>query len=188
MEISCRTDRFSDIDRHIENLAPIYGYLDAPLLPLEKALERVIHLMPTLDRFIVISKRRCHYPSEHGLTHDESAAIFLYSMDWGPQSFYRLLNRLLRDENRDTLTPWFAYLKLFHLALEKLPSFNGNVWRGIKIDISMEFIVNQELTWWSGCFITFTIDNKCLSFTPNWLPQVNPKLKSLFGDIDLVIY
>jgi len=32
-----------------------------------------------LNRFIRISKAKCHFPSEHNLTLDESAAIFMYT-------------------------------------------------------------------------------------------------------------
>ena len=38
----------------------------------------------------------------------------LYSMEWQPKehSLNLILNRTLRDENREKLKPWFLYLKL----------------------------------------------------------------------------
>ena len=43
-------------------------------------------------------------------------------MEWGNDSFYRVLNRALRSEDRSSLKPWFVFLKLFATALGKLPN------------------------------------------------------------------
>lgn len=153
-----RTGRFSDANEHNRNLTPVFGYLSSPLLPLETALERITRLIISLDRYIIVSKRQCHYPSKHGLTRDESAAVYLYSMDWGEQSLYRVLNQALRDENRQTIIPWFAYLKLLDTALEKLPTFTGNIWRGVCGNTSRNFAEGQALTWWSVTSCSPSVD------------------------------
>ena len=153
-----RTGRFSDVNGHNKNLTPVYGYLSSALVPLEMALERVMLLIGNLERYILVSKRQCHYPSEHGLTRDESAAVYIYSMDWGEQSLYRVLNQALRDENRQTIIPWFGYLKLLDTALEKLPTYTGNTWRGICSDISTNFAKGQALTWWGVTSCSTSVD------------------------------
>ncbi len=75
---------------------------------------------------VYIVKQNCNNP-EDNLTPDESASIMLYSMEWSSRekSFYFILNKSLRSENRQLLKPWFLYLRLFLHALSKLPSFNN---------------------------------------------------------------
>ena len=87
--MSNKLDRFADIDLENKQLAPIYGYWSYPLLPLEQALRPILPLINQLDRYIKVAKDSCTYPCEHKLTHDESAALYLYTMEWGQESFYR---------------------------------------------------------------------------------------------------
>ncbi|CAF1555544.1 unnamed protein product, partial [Rotaria sp. Silwood1] len=87
-------------------------------MTLEKAVERIIPLVSDLADHVARAKQSCNQNSAL-ITWDESAAIYLYSMQTG---FFPMLNKALRDENRHVLKPWFAYLKLFITALEKLPS------------------------------------------------------------------
>ena len=147
--MSNKLGRFADIDLENKQLMPIYGYWSYPLVSLEQALQPILPLINQLDRYIKVAKDSCTYPCEHKLTHDESAALYLYTMEWGQESFYRLLNRALRAEDRSSLKPWFSYLKLFDTALNKLPSLKKVLWRGVRKDISKGFAENQELTWWS---------------------------------------
>ncbi|CAF5024232.1 unnamed protein product, partial [Rotaria sp. Silwood1] len=93
--------------------------------------------------------RHCHFPSEHGLTHDQSAAVYIYTMEWGDTTLNRVLNRALRCENRQALKVWFPYLKLFDTALDILPTVKEVVWRGVPLNIGMNFTKNQIVTWWS---------------------------------------
>ncbi|CAF4212217.1 unnamed protein product, partial [Adineta steineri] len=102
-----------------------------------------------IEKFEIIIKKYCHYPSEHGLTRDESASIYVYTMEWGEQTLYRVLNKILRNEIRHLCKIWFPYLKLFDTALNKLPTVKEIVWRGITEDIGKKFHENQIITWWS---------------------------------------
>ncbi|CAF4016255.1 unnamed protein product [Adineta steineri] len=142
-------NRFSDIDCSFKTLTPVYGFLSTELVSIEKALEPIESQITNLSAYIKIAEKHCHYPSEHGLTHDESASIYIYTMEWGEQTLYRVLNKTLRNENRHLLKVWFPYLKLFDTALNKLPTVKENVWRGITDDIGKNFIKNQIITWWS---------------------------------------
>ena len=140
--------RFTNIDKTPTQLPPVEGYQDHALLPLKDALEPVVHKIAELDRNIVIAKRECHSPSEHGLTHDESAAIYLYTLDWGIQCLFRTLNSLLNSDDRSVLKPYYGYLKLFDTALKKLPDQSLTLWRGSTSDIASHYTKNMELTWW----------------------------------------
>lgn len=141
--------RFTNVDQKPTRLPPVYGYKSHPLLPLRQALDPIVPEIQELDQFIKIARSECHYPSEHGLTRDESAAIYLYTMDWGEQSLYRELNKLLRIEDRSVLKPWHGYLKLFDTAIQKLPNRQMNLWRGINVNVSKNFKENEEMTWWA---------------------------------------
>ncbi|CAM2711041.1 unnamed protein product [Rotaria socialis] len=145
--------RFMYIEQKTIRLPPVHGYRTHPLLPLRQALDPIISQIDKLEKSITVAKSECHFPSEHGLTREESAAIYLYTMEWDEQSLYKVLNATLRDQNRSLLIPWHGYLKLFDTALKKLPSRQMNVWRGIKGEVSKKYEENDEETWWyfSSC-------------------------------------
>ncbi|CAF4092970.1 unnamed protein product [Adineta steineri] len=143
------TSRFVDVEFHNKKLSPICGYWNEKLVSLEDALKFIEPRSDELENSIKTAKKDCHFPSEHGLTHDESAAIFLYTMEEGDHSLHRVLNQALRSEDRSVVKSWFPYLKLFDTALTKLPTVKKNIWRGVIGDISQYFNKNEELTWWS---------------------------------------
>ncbi|CAF4231201.1 unnamed protein product [Rotaria sp. Silwood2] len=111
-------------------------------------------------------KGYCHSPKD-GLTLDESASIFLYSMEWHPgdQSFYFILNATLLKTDRGLLKPWFSYLRLIMTALAKLPSESKrfHVYRGVKRDLSAEIKTENTIVWWafSSCTTSLNVlDNE----------------------------
>ncbi|CAF5221887.1 unnamed protein product, partial [Rotaria magnacalcarata] len=77
----------------------------------------------------------------------------------GDNSFYKVINLLLRGEDRSALEPWFGYLKLFDAAVQKLPTVRKNLWRGIAKDIAKDFKKGEEFTWWtiSSCSTSVNI-------------------------------
>ena len=150
--------RFGSTESTPKRLLPIYGYLAHELLPLLEAIKLVSSEANQFDRFCQIAIKECHSSSEHGLTPDESAAIYLYTMEWGENSFYAVLNRTLLAEDRSLLSPWFAYLKLFDTAMQKLPSTRKSLWRGVTGDISAKFDEGVEFTWWTISSCSTTVD------------------------------
>jgi hypothetical protein len=142
-------NRFSDIDISFKRLPPVYGYRSQKLVSLEQALEPIQSQIDELPYYIKIAKKHCHYPSEHGLSQDQSAAVYIYTMEWGDTTLYRVLNQALRSENREALKIWFSYLKLFDTALDKLPTVKEVIWRGVPLDIGKNFTKTQMITWWS---------------------------------------
>ena len=151
-------NRFGDVDYSFKQFPPVYGYRTEKIVSLEKALEPIQSQIYELPHFIKIAKRYCHYPSEHNLTKDESAAIYIYTMEWGDTALYRVLNNALRSENRQALKIWFPYLKLFDTALDKLPTVKGVVWRGVSLDIGKNFTKNQVFRWWSVNSCSSSVD------------------------------
>ena len=127
------------------NRNPIDGYQDLPLMTLEQSLQELVSDIPNLLTYVASAKTNCNQNTQC-LTYDESAAIYLYTMQF---SFFDKLNQNLRAKNRSVLKPWFPYLKLFLHALRKLPSLDIIVWRGVTGDISSNFVCNQVQVWWS---------------------------------------
>ena len=127
------------------NRSPIDGYKQYPCMTLEDATKKIVPFINDLSKYVFDAKQKCNRYSTN-LTWDESAAIYLYSM---PISFFSRLNETLRAENRDALKPWFAFLKLFVSALEKLPSLEITVWRGFVSDVGFDLFENDLQIWWS---------------------------------------
>jgi len=152
-------NRFGDIDTSFKRLPPIYGYRSEELVSIEKALEPIKPKIDELPYYIKIAKKSCCFPSEHGLSKDQSAAVYIYTMEWGDTTLYRVLNQALRSEDRKALKIWFPYLKLFDTALDKLPIVKEVIWRGVPLDTGKNFIKDQIFTWWSinSCSLSVNI-------------------------------
>jgi hypothetical protein len=127
----------------------MYGYEKYQLVSLEEAVQPLHDLVPKIQDYVYVAKENSDNPAE-GLTQDESASIKLYTMDWEPfeSCLHRQLNETLRSEDRQLLKPYFSYLKLMLTALHRLPSFQGTVWRGIKMDISKHYQKGARGVWW----------------------------------------
>ncbi|CAF0836644.1 unnamed protein product [Didymodactylos carnosus] len=152
-------DRYSDVGNESGRmLTPIQGYAQLPLVSLEEAVKPIETVIPDIQRQVYIAKERCKQPCPDGLTHDESAAILLYTMEWQPkeQSVYFVLNSILRLENRENIKPFYLYLKLVFTALWKLPSRRQTVYRGIDKDLNKEYELNKTYTWWGFSSTTET--------------------------------
>lgn len=138
-------------------LSPIEGYKHLPIVSLEEAVDPLISLVPKVKQMVWTVKQNCYEPKD-GLTSDESASIMLYTLEWQPKenSFYFILNRTLRAENRDTIKPWFLYLKLVLFSLSKLRSGHKHVYRGVKMDVHKLYHKDRLFFWWgfSSCTTT----------------------------------
>ncbi|CAF1189008.1 unnamed protein product [Rotaria sp. Silwood1] len=137
--------RFLDIDLNNKRIPPNYGYQNQSLLSLEHALEPIVSRIVHLRQYIKEALEKCHFPSEHDLTHDESASIYLYTMEWGTYSLYQLLNKDMRSKDPAVLAPWFNYLKLFEIALAKLPREKKRLWCGTKENINKNLLTGSEI-------------------------------------------
>ena len=142
-------NRFGDIDCSFKRLPPVYGFQSEKLVSIDKALQPIELQIKELSRYIKIAKKNCNHPNEHNLSKDESASIYIYTMEWGETTLYRVLNQALRSEKREDLKIWFPYLKLFDTALNRLPTVKEVVWRGVPLDIGKNFTKNQIFTWWT---------------------------------------
>lgn len=152
-------DRFLDVDREPRRmLQPIEGYRNLPLVSLNEAVESIVFCCPDIQRRADIAKENCQNPAD-GLDQNESASIYLYTMEWEPreQCLYYVLNATLRTENRQKLKSWLLYLKLILTALTKLPSAQQTIWRGVKCNLNEEYEVGKRYVWWSPSSCTASI-------------------------------
>jgi hypothetical protein len=136
--------RFSKISFHKRNpLELIEGYQNELITSLEEALAYFKHKIPRLSKQVKAAKRECRYPSDHGLTQDESAAIYLYSMR-GENNVYEHLETAWSSWDRSQMEPWFKYLNLLKSALDKIPNVKTEIWQGITFDKDLETTLRTE--------------------------------------------
>ncbi|CAF0952177.1 unnamed protein product [Adineta steineri] len=148
------SERFLDATSEPQRrLTPIHGYELKPLVPLEEAVRPLESLITNIQGSVWTAIGNCEQPKD-GLTPNESAAIYLYTME----CMYRQLNTALRNENRDQLVPYFSYLKLFLTALWKLNDFHDLVYRGVKRNISDDFPKGKKFAWWGLSSTTTSLD------------------------------
>ena len=143
-------------------ISPIMGYAQVPLLPLAEACAPLTDIVDDLSAHVSIALETTPKEPADGLTRDEAASIRLYTMEWqtSRNSLYSVLNRILKAADETSLKPWHRYLKLFLTALVKIPCAPvQTVWRGVRKNISQEFRPGTQVTWWSfsSCTLTLTV-------------------------------
>eukprot|EP01041_Mallomonas_annulata_P012778 gene12778-biopygen6277 len=93
------------------------------------------------------------------MTVDEIASIKMYTMAADPptSSLYYLLNKALREKNRDKLKPFVKILWLLMQALRKAqPCSRPVVYRGVKKDLSSQYREKGQVITWKGFTSTTT--------------------------------
>jgi hypothetical protein len=140
-------------------LEPIEGFEEMPLVSLEEAVEPLIKDVSDIKRQVENAKEKSKSPAD-GLTVDESASIRLYTMGWEPSNhcLYAVLNKTLRDANRNHLKKWFLYLKLVISSLRKIPSKPCELFRGVKLDLSQVHPKGHETVWWAFSSCTDSLE------------------------------
>jgi len=138
--------RFVDVSTEPEKiLPPLPHSSESESIPtLLDAIKSSEHLVEDLRKKAEDALSKCKNPKGK-LSRDQSAALYLYSMQWpkGKHSFYFLFNRALRNEDRTKLIPYHGYFKLFMSALNKLPSKEQQVWRGVVGDLTSQYMAGR---------------------------------------------
>ncbi|CAF3671248.1 unnamed protein product [Rotaria sp. Silwood1] len=141
-------------------VGPIVGYADEPLLPLADACAPLVPIIFNILAYVARALRHTSIIPSDDLTRDESASIFLYTMEWEDEhrSVYSILNETLRTADREQLQPWYKYLKLLLTALVKIPCApQQTVWRGIRKELRLKFRRGTPVIWWSFSSCTTTL-------------------------------
>ena len=147
--------RFTNVNKEPDKLLqPLPKPPNKPVPSLEDAVKPIEKSIDDLSGHVKLSLDECKHP-KNGLTQDQAAALYLYSLQWpeGKQSFYEWFNRALRDENRIRVVPFYDYLHLFMSGLEKLPSVQDRVWRGVNANLRAQYKPDSVHVWWgvSSC-------------------------------------
>merc|ERR1719272_303462 len=79
------------------------------------------------------------------LTLDEAAAIHFYTTN----HLYKMLNAALRTIDRTKAKQYFLYLRLLLAALDKIPRSSKMLYRGVALDLSAQYRLGTEVTWWA---------------------------------------
>ena len=107
----------------IQVLGPINELEQESVVSLEEACESLQNILGAeLELYIKVAKSNSKAP-KCGLTPDESASIYLYTMEWDEvqSSLCAALSQTLCSADETKLQPWLKYLKLFFTAFFKLP-------------------------------------------------------------------
>ncbi|CAF0866289.1 unnamed protein product [Rotaria sordida] len=153
--------------------------MQVPTLPIIKAFRRV----PKFAKFMPSCLTSAIHASspKNGLVKEEVAAIKAYTAQC---DVYTLLNQALRSEQLKNIRPWFSYLKLFHMAINKLKPKTGEYCRGENIDQSSKYQVGSIVTWvrkW-GVTSLSALPSVCLGFAkPNYMGQYSGVLYSVLS-------
>jgi hypothetical protein len=141
-------------------LPPIQGFEKMPLVPLEEAVQPLVKHIRDIQRYALTAKEKCKSPPAHGLSIDESASIRLYTMQLQPpdKHLYSVLNKTLRDEDRNLLKDWFLYLKLIITSLSKIRSIPRRLFRGVKLDLSKDYRKGDQIVWWAFSSCTDSLE------------------------------
>ena len=133
--------------------SPMDGYESQPLVSLEETVRSLYFVRENIDTYVWTAKLNCEIPQDD-LTPNESAAIYLYTME----CLYRQMNAALRSEDRKQLIPYFSYLKLLLTALWKLEDVKDVVWRGVKENIGDEYKAGKKFFWWGLTSCTTSLE------------------------------
>jgi len=154
--------RLQDLSNEsLKALNPIEGIQDQELVSLPEAAKSFrsiiqvdVNIQVALDRAEQILDEGT---DQYGLTLDEIACIHLYTQQ---SKFYKTLNAHLRAEDRSKIFAFFPYLRLMSSAMNKLPKVTEPLWRGVPIDISLNYPEKKKFYWWG--FSSTTTDIKLL--------------------------
>lgn len=117
-------------------------YMEVPEVSLMEAVAQVPSY--TVPGFSSCIKLTILYATTMlGLTQEEVATIKTYT----GECLYQELNNALRTEQYIMIKPWFAYLKLFQLALTKLKTEEGTFCRGERRKWTVTYQPGEIITW-----------------------------------------
>lgn len=123
-----------------DDLADITGIADEPLMTLPEACKVL-----KLDAAATGSVDKAKAMKLGSMTVDEAAAIHLYTTN----HLYKKLNEALRSLDRAKVKAYFPYLRLLLAALDKLPKSIKMLYRGVALDLSLQYPLGTEVTWWA---------------------------------------
>jgi hypothetical protein len=156
--------RFVDVDpdEDLENESPLHGVQDAEDIPLEEACKvarAACGQLATWDLELALAvaaravkrlEKNCELAP---LLRDEARAVHVYTQE---SLFYKELNKRLGLRERESLKPFFPFLKQFLSGLHRLAPVDDTVFRGVRLDLSAKYCQGINLVWWAFSSATST--------------------------------
>jgi predicted DNA-binding WGR domain protein len=133
-------------DKKSTKMTPISGVLSRPLpKTLKGALRKCDgdEADDAVEAGVKLEKKQVGNPSPK-MDRELYGAIAIYT-----GSFYSEINECLRNEDRKKISPFFNYLKMLFEACDRLKPQKRTLWRGIGVDLSKQYKVGSQITWWS---------------------------------------
>lgn len=116
----------------------IKGYEKERLHSFEKAVDSLNDQIFDLDNKVRRALKESHLNLKYGLTHDESAAIYFFTMPTDPKATHEIFNEAILSKDPNVIRPWFPYMKLIQSAKRKLPTVQIEAWRTILSNPQLE--------------------------------------------------
>jgi len=123
-----------------DELADITGIMGLALQALPTACEEL-----KLEKAASTSVTKAEKFKRGALTIDEAAAVHLYTTN----SLYAQLNKALRSDDRVQVKKYMRYIRLFLEAVNKMPTAAVQLYRGVALDLSAEYVQGSTVTWWA---------------------------------------
>jgi hypothetical protein len=156
--------RFVDVDpdEDLENESPVHGVQYEEDMTLEEACKvakAACGQLATWDLELALAaaaravkrlEKNCELAP---LLRDEARAVHVYTQE---SLFYKELNKRLRLRERESLKPFFPYLKQFLNGLHRLAPEDDTVYRGVRLDLSAKYCQGNDLVWWAFSSATST--------------------------------
>jgi hypothetical protein len=148
-ELDLAASRYTDVldEPLIPHRTPITDFEHTPLVTFEESIKPIAHFFDEIEIKTLMTQRgMTNLPD--GLSIDESRSIHLYTMSFDSDlSLSQVLNKALRDEDHQSLKPWYPFLKLFLTGLSELPSEDMTVWCGVRnVDLRSKYPIGSKLT------------------------------------------
>lgn len=86
------------------------------------------------------------------------AAVMQYTAEDSKPPLYKDMNSRCYNRDRRQILPYVKFLWLLVKSLEVLEPFVGTVYRGVKLDLSQEYIKGRKFTWHGPCSCTKRIE------------------------------
>ena len=143
--------RFIEATEIPTNLPPVTGWKHVPSLSFEESVKGlpIPHINDNVEFYLDVGDNFVLENDDSVLTKDEFCAIYLYTLEVLHKPLNATLNE--KEDRNDKIKPYHFYIKLINSALEKLPRYRDNVWRGVKTDkdFSGKYVKGKKIVWWS---------------------------------------
>lgn len=134
-------------------------------MSIDEAASKLVDRFLDLNRVIascrlLIRTRKASGEIKAEFPEDRACALSLYSAAWADpaDSFYHVMNHLLRSEDRSQVKRFYPMLRLMCAAMEALEPCKCTLYRGVRENLASKYPVGERLVWWAWSSCTTAIE------------------------------